>query len=66
MMVTLSAQIENEIFVHILGRFKSEKKMLFREATVLQKNVELVFEEIMQPLIYAWFIALFVWLEPIV
>ena len=53
MMVTLSAQIENEIFVHILGRFKSEKKMLFREATVLQKNVELVFEEIMQPLIYA-------------
>ena len=40
--------------------------MLFREATVLQKNVELVFEEIMQPLIYAWFIALFVWLEPIV
>ena len=53
MMVTLSAQIENEIFVYMLGRFKSEKKMLFREATVLQKNVELVFEEIMQPLIYA-------------
>ena len=26
MMVTLSAQIENEIFVYMLGRFKSEKK----------------------------------------